>query len=143
MARLVAASRAAGVRDERVLAAIGGVDRTAFVPAGEEGGAGRDAPIRIPHGQVTTQPSLVARMVEALALDGSERVLEVGAGLGYQAAVLAALAREVWSVEWRGGPGPGGGGGAAGARGGGAPGGGRGGAGGGGGGGRGPAGGGG
>ena len=101
MAGLVAACRAAGVRDERVLAAIGAVDRTAFVPAGEEAGARRDAPIPIPHGQVTTQPSLVARMVEALALDGSERVLEVGAGLGYQAAVLAALAAEVWSVEWR------------------------------------------
>jgi protein-L-isoaspartate(D-aspartate) O-methyltransferase len=50
---------------------------------------------------VTTQPSLVAAMVEALELTGSERVLEVGAGLGYQAAVLARLAREVWSVERR------------------------------------------
>jgi protein-L-isoaspartate(D-aspartate) O-methyltransferase len=98
---LVAACRAAGVRDERVLAAIGAVDRAVFVPAGSETGAALDAPVPIPHGQVTTQPSLVARMVEALALDGSERVLEVGAGLGYQAAVLAALAAEVWSVEWR------------------------------------------
>src|SRR5919201_402992 len=99
MAGLVAACRAAGVRDERVLAAIGAVDRAAFVPAGSEAGAALDAPVPIPHGQVTTQPSLVARMVEALALDGSERVLEVGTGYGWQTALLARLAAEVWSVE--------------------------------------------
>jgi protein-L-isoaspartate(D-aspartate) O-methyltransferase len=60
-----------------------------------------DRPIPIGGGQVTTQPSLVAAMVEALALGGGERVLEVGTGLGYQAAVLARLAGEVWSVELR------------------------------------------
>jgi protein-L-isoaspartate(D-aspartate) O-methyltransferase len=58
-----------------------------------------DQPIQIPHGQVTTQPSLVARMVEALGLTGTERVLEVGTGLGFQAAILALLADEVVSVE--------------------------------------------
>jgi predicted O-methyltransferase YrrM len=58
-----------------------------------------DEPIRIPHGQVTTQPSLIARMVQALRLAGSERVLEVGTGLGFQAAILAMLARDVVSVE--------------------------------------------
>jgi protein-L-isoaspartate(D-aspartate) O-methyltransferase len=58
-----------------------------------------DAPIRIPHRQVTTQPSLIAAMVAALGLTGSERVLEVGTGLGFQTAILAQLAREVVSVE--------------------------------------------
>jgi protein-L-isoaspartate(D-aspartate) O-methyltransferase len=55
--------------------------------------------LRIPHRQVTTQPSLVARMVEALALTGVERVLEVGTGYGWQSALLGRLAAEVWSVE--------------------------------------------
>jgi protein-L-isoaspartate(D-aspartate) O-methyltransferase len=58
-----------------------------------------DAPIRIPHGQVTTQPSLIARMVAALGLCGGERVLEVGTGLGFQTAILAMLARQVVSIE--------------------------------------------
>jgi protein-L-isoaspartate(D-aspartate) O-methyltransferase len=58
-----------------------------------------DAPIRIPHDQVTTQPSLIASMVAALGLTGSERVLEVGTGLGFQTAILARLARQVVSVE--------------------------------------------
>jgi protein-L-isoaspartate(D-aspartate) O-methyltransferase len=55
--------------------------------------------LRIPHGQVTTQPSLIAKMVAALGLEGEERVLEVGTGYGFQTALLATLAREVWSVE--------------------------------------------
>jgi protein-L-isoaspartate(D-aspartate) O-methyltransferase len=58
-----------------------------------------DEPIRIPHGQVTTQPSLIASMVVALGLTGTERVLEVGTGLGFQTAILARLAGEVISVE--------------------------------------------
>jgi protein-L-isoaspartate(D-aspartate) O-methyltransferase len=58
-----------------------------------------DEPIRIPHGQVTTQPSLVAAMVAALELTGSERVLEVGNRLGFQIAILALLARQVVSIE--------------------------------------------
>jgi protein-L-isoaspartate(D-aspartate) O-methyltransferase len=98
---LVAAARASGVRDERVLAALASVPRAAYVPEERRREVGLDRPIPIPGGQVTTQPSLVAAMVEALALRGSERVLEVGTGLGYQAAILGRLAREVWSVERR------------------------------------------
>jgi protein-L-isoaspartate(D-aspartate) O-methyltransferase len=96
LARLV---RAAGVSDARVLAAVGAVRRAAFVPAGQVSRAYRDEPVPIPHGQVTTQPSLVARMLEALALEGRERVLEIGTGYGFQTALLARLAREVISVE--------------------------------------------
>jgi protein-L-isoaspartate(D-aspartate) O-methyltransferase len=69
------------------------------VPPAAAGQAYVDAPIRIPHGQVTTQPSLIATMVAALELTGSERVLEVGTGLGFQTAILALLARQVVSVE--------------------------------------------
>ena len=99
MEPLVAAARAAGVTDERVLAAIEAVPRAEFVPAEWAERADVDAPIPIPHWQVTTQPSLVARMVEALALTGDERVLEIGTGYGWQTALLARLAREVFSVE--------------------------------------------
>jgi protein-L-isoaspartate(D-aspartate) O-methyltransferase len=96
---LVAASREVGVQDERVLDAIAAVARVHFVPAEHADLADLDTPIPIPHGQVTTQPSLVARMVEALALRGDERVLEVGTGYGWQTALIARLAREVFSVE--------------------------------------------
>jgi protein-L-isoaspartate(D-aspartate) O-methyltransferase len=90
---------AEGIRDERVLAAFGAIPRAWFVPAASRRRADEDVPLPIPHGQVTTQPSLVARMIEALALSGHERVLEVGAGHGFQTALLATLAREVWSIE--------------------------------------------
>jgi protein-L-isoaspartate(D-aspartate) O-methyltransferase len=96
---LVAAARDAGVRDERVLEAIRTVPRASFVPQSAVGSAYADRPIPIPHDLVTTQPSLVARMVEALALTRTERVLEVGTGYGWQTALLAKLARFVWSVE--------------------------------------------
>jgi protein-L-isoaspartate(D-aspartate) O-methyltransferase len=96
---LVAASREAGVRDERVLDAIGAVPRVDFVPDEDADLADLDTPIPIPHGQVTTQPSLVARMVEALGLEGDERVLEIGTGYGWQTALLGRLAREVYTVE--------------------------------------------
>jgi protein-L-isoaspartate(D-aspartate) O-methyltransferase len=96
---LVEAARDAGVQDERVLAAIAAVPRSGFVPAELSGQADVDTPIPIPHAQVTTQPSLVARMVEALSLTGDERVLEVGTGYGWQTALLAELAPEVFSVE--------------------------------------------
>jgi protein-L-isoaspartate(D-aspartate) O-methyltransferase len=98
---LVAAALAAGVRDERVLAAVAAVPRARYLPPESAWLAERDRPVAIGGGQVTTQPSLVAAMVDALALRGDERVLEVGTGLGYQAAVLGRLAREVWSVERR------------------------------------------
>jgi protein-L-isoaspartate(D-aspartate) O-methyltransferase len=58
-----------------------------------------DEPVPLPHGQVTTQPSLIARMVQALRLAGGERVLQVGTGFGFQTAILALLARQVVSVE--------------------------------------------
>jgi protein-L-isoaspartate(D-aspartate) O-methyltransferase len=96
---LVGALRARGVRDRRVIAAFRAVARARFVPPAAAGHAYLDAPIRIPHGQVTTQPSLIARMVAALGLTGTERVLEVGTGLGFQTAILATLARQVVSVE--------------------------------------------
>jgi protein-L-isoaspartate(D-aspartate) O-methyltransferase len=96
---LVAAAHAAGVRDERVLAAIASVPRREYVPADCAELASVDAPIPISHEQVTTQPSLVARMVEALALEGNERVVEVGTGYGWQTALLSELADEVFSVE--------------------------------------------
>ena len=91
--------QAAGVRDARVLEAIESVPRAAFVPAEEVDRAYRDEPVSIPHGQVTTQPSLVARMLEALGLEGNERVLEVGTGYGFQTGLLARLAAEVFSLE--------------------------------------------
>ena len=90
---------AQGVRDGRVLDAFRRVPRAAFVPPGWSEHAYEDRPIPIPHGQVTTQPSLIARMVAGLRLEGDERVLEVGTGLGFQTAILATLAREVFSIE--------------------------------------------
>jgi protein-L-isoaspartate(D-aspartate) O-methyltransferase len=90
---------AEGVRDERVLDAFRRVPLASFVPTGVAHRAYVDAPLRIPHDQVTTQPSLVAKMVEALGLRGDEKVLEVGTGYGFQTALLAYLATFVWSIE--------------------------------------------
>lgn len=91
--------QAEGIRDRRVLATFRAVPRALFVPAEAVGQAYLDEPIRIPRGQVTTQPSLIAAMVAALGLTGGERVLEVGTGLGFQTAILARLARQVVSIE--------------------------------------------
>jgi protein-L-isoaspartate(D-aspartate) O-methyltransferase len=96
---LIRVLHAEGIRDRRVLAAFRKVPRARFVPPAATGQAYLDEPIRIPHGQVTTQPSLIAKMVAALGLTGSEQVLEVGTGLGFQTAILALLARQVVSVE--------------------------------------------
>jgi protein-L-isoaspartate(D-aspartate) O-methyltransferase len=96
---LVDAIRLAGVDEPRVLEAVEAVRRAEFVPPGVADRAYLDIPLPIPHGQVTTQPSLVARMIEALTLTGDERMLEIGTGYGWQTALLARLAREVWSVE--------------------------------------------
>jgi protein-L-isoaspartate(D-aspartate) O-methyltransferase len=88
-----------GISDKRVLAAMGDVPRHAFVPEGLEIRAYEDAPLPIGSGQTISQPYVVARMLEALELSGDERVLEVGTGSGYAAAVLSKLAREVHTVE--------------------------------------------
>jgi protein-L-isoaspartate(D-aspartate) O-methyltransferase len=87
------------IRDERVLAAMAEVPRHLFVPEPAREEADADRPLPIGHGQTISQPFIVAYMTEALHLLGNERVLEVGTGSGYQAAVLAALAREVFSIE--------------------------------------------
>jgi protein-L-isoaspartate(D-aspartate) O-methyltransferase len=97
--QLLAVVRAEGIRDSRLLAAIGDVPRAEFVPPALASRAYLDAPLRIGHGQVTTQPSLVARMVQALELGGQERVLEIGTGFGWQTALLARLTAHVSSVE--------------------------------------------
>ncbi|MFI9310889.1 protein-L-isoaspartate(D-aspartate) O-methyltransferase [Streptomyces triculaminicus] len=97
--QLVRAARASGVTDERVLQALRAVPRTAFVPASHRAVAYADVPIPIDHGQVTTQPSLVAMMVAALGLSGDEHVLEIGSGHGFQTALLARLAASVVSIE--------------------------------------------
>jgi protein-L-isoaspartate(D-aspartate) O-methyltransferase len=97
--QLVRAVAAAGVGDPRVIDAVRAVPRAGFVPPRLAWRAYRDEPLPIPRGQVTTQPSLVARMVEALGLTGSGRVLEVGAGYGWQTALLSRLCGFVWAVE--------------------------------------------
>ena len=89
----------AGVHDARLIDALRAVPRAGFVPPELVEEAYLDRPLPIPHGQVTTQPSLSAKMIEALELTGSERVLEVGTGYGFQTALLARLSRSVWSVE--------------------------------------------
>jgi protein-L-isoaspartate(D-aspartate) O-methyltransferase len=97
--RLVQRLARTGVRDVRLLAAIGAVPRHALIPEGLRGQAYRDGPIPIGDGQTISSPSVVAAMTEALELSGPECVLEVGAGSGYQAAILARLADRVISVE--------------------------------------------
>src|SRR3954469_539232 len=87
------------IEDERVLAAMDAVPREVFVPADLRDRAYDDAALPIGRGQTISQPYMVARICEALALHGRERVLDVGTGSGYQAAVLSLLAREVVTVE--------------------------------------------
>ena len=92
---------ARGVRDPRVLDAMRRVPRDAFVPAAMRPYAYDDRALAIGSGQTISQPYMVAAMTEALGLTGGERVLDVGTGSGYQAAVLAELAREVITIERR------------------------------------------
>jgi protein-L-isoaspartate(D-aspartate) O-methyltransferase len=87
------------VYDELVLEAMRAVPRHRFVPAHMRGSAYRDAPLPIGEGQTISQPYVVGFMTAALQLSGDERVLEIGTGSGYQAAILAHIAREVISVE--------------------------------------------
>ena len=91
--------RRRGISDERVLAAMGSVPREAFVPPELEAVAYDDAALPIGEDQTISQPFIVATMCQLLALDGTERVLDVGTGSGYAAAVLDELAASVVSIE--------------------------------------------
>lgn len=97
--QLIDALRARGIRNERVLAAMAQLDRSEFLEGGGRQFAYLDEPLAIGHGQTISQPYVVAFMTEALDLRGEERVLEVGTGSGYQAAVLSLLCEEVYSLE--------------------------------------------
>jgi protein-L-isoaspartate(D-aspartate) O-methyltransferase len=90
---------ARGVRDPRVLRAMRMVPRHLFVPAAYEGAAYRDGPLPIGHGQTISQPYIVAVMTELLDISPGDRVLEIGAGSGYQAAILATLGASVITIE--------------------------------------------
>ncbi|TEU05553.1 MAG: protein-L-isoaspartate(D-aspartate) O-methyltransferase [Candidatus Aminicenantes bacterium] len=90
---------ARGVKDDKVLEAMRKVPRHLFVPENMKLYAYRDEPLVIGEGQTISQPYIVAYMTEALQLKGHERILEVGTGSGYQAAVLAEIIQEVFSVE--------------------------------------------
>jgi protein-L-isoaspartate(D-aspartate) O-methyltransferase len=88
-----------GIHDSRVLAAMGEIPREEFVPVESRVVAYADAPVDIGCGQTISQPYMTALMAECLELNGTERVLEIGAGSGYAAAVLGKLAREVVTME--------------------------------------------
>lgn len=91
--------RARGIKDPRVLAAMLKVKRHLFVPSDKRHLAYEDFPLPIGEGQTISQPYIVALMTELLALKGTEKILEIGTGSGYQAAILAELAREVYTIE--------------------------------------------
>ena len=91
--------QARGVKDPRVLSALRKVERHQFVPKAYLDSAYSDQPLPIGEGQTISQPYIVALMTELLELKGGEKVLEVGTGSGYQAAILAELAKEVYSIE--------------------------------------------
>jgi protein-L-isoaspartate(D-aspartate) O-methyltransferase len=90
-----------GVDNPEVVRAMGEVPRHAFVPEHLQSQAYVDGPLAIGSGQTISQPYIVALMTELLELDGDEKILEIGTGSGYQAAVLARVAREVYTVEIR------------------------------------------
>jgi len=91
--------RARGIRSERVLSALRAIPRENFIPEGLEAQAYEDRALSIGLGQTISQPYMVAVMTEALGLSPDDRVLEIGSGSGYQTAVLAFLATEVFTVE--------------------------------------------
>lgn len=91
--------KARGVSDARVLKAMTQIPRHLFVPEPLRPMAYADTPLPIGHGQTISQPYIAAYMTEALELDGTEKILEIGTGSGYQAALLALTAREVYSIE--------------------------------------------
>jgi protein-L-isoaspartate(D-aspartate) O-methyltransferase len=88
-----------GIKDKKVLDVMGKIPREAFVDPGMEAQAYEDRPLHIGMGQTISQPLIVAMMSEALELKGGEKVLEIGTGSGYQAAILAELAKEVFTIE--------------------------------------------
>jgi protein-L-isoaspartate(D-aspartate) O-methyltransferase len=94
--------RRRGISDERVLEAMREVPRELFVPESQRRRAYADSALPIGSGQTISQPWIVAAICQAMELEGTERVLEVGTGSGYSTAVLARLAREVFSVERHG-----------------------------------------
>jgi len=91
--------RARDIRSARVLDAMRSVPRHLFIPEASRRDAYDDSPVPIGHGQTISQPYIVAFMTQALEIDAADRVLEIGTGCGYQAAVLATLARQVYSIE--------------------------------------------
>jgi protein-L-isoaspartate(D-aspartate) O-methyltransferase len=94
--------RGRGIRDERVLAAMAKVPREKFVSAEDAAKAYADGPLPIGAGQTVSQPYMVAAMLEKLEAQPTARVLEVGTGTGYEAAILGELAAEVWTIERHG-----------------------------------------
>lgn len=90
---------ARGIKDPLVLKAMGAVKRECFIPLGQRVYAYDDGPLPIGYGQTISQPYIVAYMTEALKLKAEDKVLEIGSGSGYQAAVLAEICREVYSME--------------------------------------------
>ena len=90
---------ARGITDQRVLAAFYKVEREKFVPSEVRNNAYQDFPLSIGEGQTISQPYMVALMTQSLELKGDEKILEIGTGSGYQTAILAELARKVYSVE--------------------------------------------
>jgi protein-L-isoaspartate(D-aspartate) O-methyltransferase len=91
--------RRRGIRDERVLAAMGAVPRELFIPPADRSHAYADAALPIDAGQSISQPYIVARMTELLAVRPGDRILEIGTGSGYQAAILATLGARVVTLE--------------------------------------------
>lgn len=89
-----------GISDPRVLDAMRSIPRESFVLEDDRAAAYEDRAIRIDCGQTISQPYMVARMTELLELQSTDRVLEIGTGCGYQTAVLARLARDVYTIEW-------------------------------------------
>jgi protein-L-isoaspartate(D-aspartate) O-methyltransferase len=100
--RFVLEMRQAGVTDARILSALEKTPRTYFAPDHLEGLAMDDIPLPLAHAQTMTKPSIIGRVLTALAPQASDSVLEVGAGSGYQSAVIAVLTRKVVTVDrWR------------------------------------------
>lgn len=88
------------IYDQAVLAAMGHIPREQFVPRRYRGSSYSDSPLPIPEGQTISQPFIVAYMIQSLQVEPSHRVLEVGTGSGYAAAILSQLVHEVYTIEW-------------------------------------------